>query len=50
MLINGINEEKAGRDIVAITLKRRQRVRLDQEMAALGAQESYMYRSPKVEM
>ena len=45
-----MNEEKAGRDIVAITLKRRQRVRLDQEMAAIGAQEAYMYRSPKVEM
>lgn len=48
--MNGVNEEKAGRDIVAITLKRRQRVRLDQEMAAMGTQETYMYRSPRVEM
>lgn len=35
---------------MAITLKRRQRVRLDQEMASIGTNEAYVYRSPKVEM
>lgn len=48
-LISGkINDEKFGRDLVVVTLKRRDTQRLDQQLASKDRHSNYNYHSPIV--
>ena len=49
LLLESVDEEKAGRDLVALTVKRRQRMLLDRSSSRNSQNMQYQYHSPTVD-